>query len=192
MIIIIDAYNILKQHIHDTNITESQRTHFIKLCGKYGKKKGHKMIVVFDAGPYDRPTQFREHNAYVVYSGIHETADTYIKRYLKKHQEYDVLLITSDSDVARYASRLGIPSMDSAHFHTIMQQEVGKRSREVLEKDAPAVKLKKEERPELDALMQEASKVVPTKSEDMLVEEREPKKKLSKRERQLMKKIKKL
>ncbi len=192
MIIIIDAYNVLKQQMNNLQISDAQRERFIKLCGKYGKEKGHKMVVVFDAGPYDMVTQFREHDAYVVYSGYKETADSYIKRYLKNHKEYDVLLISSDSDIARTASRLGIPSMDSEYFYQIMHQEMDYRSDHSVQKKAPPIKITKRTNEELDALMHEASEVVPTKSADVLNEMKTEKQKLSKHDRQMLKKIKKL
>lgn len=192
MIIVIDAYNVLKQQSDTLQVSEKERNRFIALCGKYGTIKGHKVVVVFDAGPYDMVTQFREHGAYVVYSGYRETADSYIKRYLNDHKEYDVLLVSSDADIAREASRLGVPSMDSHHFYQVMMQEVAHRGDAGAQKKSEPVKLTKRTNEEIDALMREASEVVPTKSADVLNEMKSEKRQLSKKERQMLKKIKKL
>lgn len=192
MIIVIDAYNVLKQQVDNLQVSDAQRERFIKLCGKYGKAKGHKMVVVFDAGPYDMTTQMRQHDAYVVYSGYKETADTYIKHYLRQHKEYDVLLVSSDSDIARTASHLGIPSIDSDYFYEIMQQDMRNSLDATAAKNTQPIKLTKRKNEELDALMHEASEVVPTKSADVLNDLQPDTKKMSKQDRQMLKKIKKL
>ena len=191
MIIVIDAYNVLKKYV--TEVSESQRIQFIKQCGTYGKRKGHKMVVVFDAGPYDYPTIAREHGAYVAYSGVRESADQYIKRYFEEHKNQDLLLVSSDNELGQFASHREIPSLDSSYFYRILRQELEKKGGDGLVKKQKIVKTTAEEAPELDQLMEEASKTVPTKSEDIVgdVLEKDSHKR-SKRERKLLEKIKKL
>ncbi len=57
MIILIDGYNVLKQVYPSTQISEAQRQQFINQLRSYGKIKQHKVVLVFDAGPFDRPTK---------------------------------------------------------------------------------------------------------------------------------------
>lgn len=126
MIIVIDAYNVLKQCIHDREIAEHERAHFLSELSSYGRKKRHKLIVVFDGGANEWPTKERSDGTCVIYSGYHETADDYIKTYLKKHRMQDILLVSSDRELNRVADNLDIPSLDAADFYRIIKDEVEK------------------------------------------------------------------
>jgi len=191
MIIIVDAYNVLRQHIHTPLINEHERIAFVKRCGKYGKRKGNKMIVVFDGGHTEWPSQERAHGAYVVYSGAQRSADDYIKKYLKEHKSYDMLLVSSDNELADCASRLNIPSMRAGHFRTLLDQEMSKGKETPVKKQEMA-KTTEKSVPELDVLMRKTK--VESKVED-IVEDAKRKslsRKPSKKERAIIKKIKKL
>ena len=177
MIIIIDGYNVLKHLLHPEFVSDHHKNTFIRQLNKYSKNKGHKIVLIFDGGPYEWPDKERVDGIYVIHSGYKESADEYIKRYLDEYK----------------ASRLGIESIDSLDFYSILQGE--KRDMPEMGKEKKVVKLTKKERPELDELMLEASKNVPGKTEDVIPIKHKRKSlahKLSKKERKMEKKLKKL
>ena len=196
MILLIDAYNVIKQAMLKSKISERERERFIKQLGKYHKIKGHKIELVFDGGPFDFPTKEKSDGVYLIYVGAQETADNYIKRYLDEHKSLDILLVSSDRDICRYASRLGIEQIDAKEFYAILQDAIkaGVSKKEI--RHTKAKKISDTENKELDELMQEGSKVLQYKTEDFelgVKSERASKShKLSKKERKKLKKIKKL
>lgn len=194
MIIVIDGYNVLKQLI-SRDVTDAERKQFIAQLGKYARYKKHKIILVFDGGPYEWPHKERISGIKVIYSGIHESADDYIMRYLDDHRSRDLLLVSSDHELNVWSSRLEIPSMDSSDFYGLLQEalRVDVSDQEAL--GGEVVKITDQES-ELDEIMQEASKVVPIKAEDVVAsvkhDRSSPARKQSKKDRKLMKKLKKL
>lgn len=195
MIIIVDAYNLLRAlPPHGRTISESERNKFFAEVGRYGRRKGHKMVVVFDGGPYEWTYKERVNGVHVVYSGVHETADDYIKGYLDTVRAKDVLLVSSDRELNAWACKLDIPSIGSFQFYQLMQEALrsGEFKKDVAEGEAVKITEQKDE--EIDKIMQEASKVVSLKSEDMVRGRQElPRKgKPGKNERKLLKKLKKL
>jgi len=196
MILLIDAYNVIKQAMLKKTISEKEREYFIKQLGKYHKLKGHKIIVVFDGGPLDFPTKEKSQGIYIIYAGAQETADQYIKSYLDEHKSLDILLVTSDRDICRHAQRLGVEQIDAKEFYAILQNSLQGKAGQRLIKKTKAIKLTDTEHEELDELMQEGSKVLQYKTEDFATgfgDNRASKShKLSKKERKKQKKIKKL
>lgn len=197
MIIVIDAYNLLHSlNLYAKKITEQARNRFITQLGKYGKHKGNKIVLVFDGGQSDWPYQEQVHGVCVVYSGVQESADDYIKEYLTKQRSKDLLLVSSDSELRNYAVRLGISVLRVHEFWPIMQEtmlQAQPSDRKAAAQSAP-VKMIESNSAEIDKLMVQASTVVPLKSEDIIfdssgvVVKHTP----SKKERKLLKKLKKL
>src|SRR3989304_7827762 len=193
MIIIIDGYNVLRHLLHPEFVSDHHKNTFIRQLNKYSKNKGHKIVLIFDGGPYEWPDKERVDGIYVIHSGYKESADDYIKQYLDEHKAQDILLVSTDRDLGAHASRLGIESIDSLDFYSILQGE--KRNIQKMGKEKKVVKLTKKDRPELDELMLEASKNVPGKTEDVIPNKHKRKslaRKLSKKERKMEKKLKKL
>src|SRR3989338_7567717 len=54
MIIIIDGYNLLRL-VHGSECNDAQRRAFVNFMGRYMKKRLHKLVIVFDAGPCTYP-----------------------------------------------------------------------------------------------------------------------------------------
>jgi len=197
MILVIDGYNVIKQALLKNTISDSQRERFIKQLGKYRKIRGHKIELVFDGGSYDWPTREKVNGVYLIYSGYNESADHYIKRYLKEHKSLDILLVSSDRDICNCAARLGIEYIDSKEFYKIMQNRLKLGLSQKTMSQAKAIKLSESEDEELDALMQDASKIVQYKTEDLESLGRSDSREsrahtVSKKERKKLKKIKKL
>lgn len=194
MILLIDGYNVLKQIFFDRKVGQRERKQFIEQLGAYGKKRQHKMIVVFDGGPYERTWQEKIAGVYVVYSGTLETADDYIKRYLEQHKELDLLLVSSDNELRSAAARLSIEAMRSAKFYELVQASLQSNVLPTA-KETEVLKTSEGQDVQLDEIMREGSKKVPTKVEDVVQSKRSRKSKAhrpSKKERKKLKKLKKL
>src|SRR5260221_7699482 len=128
MIIVVDAYNLLRSvPPYKKTITDKERVQFIAHLSAYGRRKGHKVVIVFDGGPHEWPFKEQMKRVTVVYSGIHESADDYIKEYIEAHHMKDLLLVSSDAELNRWADRLNIPSIDSAIFCQLMHQELSSK-----------------------------------------------------------------
>src|SRR5260221_8040614 len=197
MIIVVDAYNLLRSvPPYKKTITDKERVQFIAHLSAYGRRKGHKVVIVFDGGPHEWPFKEQMKRVTVVYSGIHESADDYIKEYIEAHHTQDLLLVSSDSELNRCAERLNIPSIDSSTFAQLMHQELSTKEGFV-EKNSAVIKLHHDNDAviDVDALMMEASKIVPQKSEDVASGPKRhhvKKDQLNKSEKALLKKLKKL
>jgi hypothetical protein len=192
MILVIDGYNVLKNVLHPNYVTDSHRKQFINQLGRYGKKKGHKMVLVFDGGPWERPDQDLVDGVYVVYSGVNQTADHYIKDYLQRYKAYDILLVSTDRELGRYASRLNMHSIDSIDFYELLRHEIADENEP--KQSQQLIKTVQVDRAQVDALMAEGSKVVPHKSEEepLARKRKSPSRRPSKKERSAVEKIKKL
>lgn len=194
MIIVIDGYNVLKQALHKTDISESAKDNFIDQLGKYGKKKGHVVLVVFDGGSTERPYRERVSGITVIHSGFGESADDWIKKYMHQHKGHDLLLVSTDRELGSAVRRLGVSCIDAMDFYGLLQQFHGDRIQVKFGK-SEIVKTAEHELPELDALMHQASRVVHSKLDDM-IEKKDSRSSAahmpSKKEREMLKKLKKL
>ncbi|HRN77621.1 MAG TPA: NYN domain-containing protein [Candidatus Dependentiae bacterium] len=192
MIIIIDGYNLLKQHITDRLITEQERILFIGQMQRYAQRKKHMIIVVFDGGPSDWLHKSQSGRVTELYSGAYKTADDIIKQYLEDYKNKDVLLVSADRDLTDYAVYLDIVSIDPSYFYELVQdtlkdQELGSKSEERLEKTT------QQDDESLDKVMLAFSTSVPVKKEDIKkVSFITNGRKKSKQERMLIEKLKKL
>jgi len=194
MILLIDGYNVLKQVFPAEIVGQRERKRFIEHLGKYGKKRQHKVVLVFDGGPYERDWQEKVAGVYVVYSGTLETADDYIRRYLEKNKKLDLLLISSDRELRSAAARLNIESMHSPEFYKMVVATLRSGSKKTA-KETEVVKTSEGKNVQLDEIMREGSKKVPSKVEDLIRPERSRKSKAhqpKKKERKKLKKLKKL
>ncbi|MDR3550917.1 MAG: NYN domain-containing protein [Candidatus Babeliales bacterium] len=193
MILVIDAYNVLKQALCASHIADSSRQQFIGQLGYYAKKKGHSIILVFDGGSFEWPYKERVNGIQVVHSGIHESADDWIKNYIEHHKAYDILLVSTDRELNSHARRFGIQSLDAIDFYALLQESLGDSMHSKKMIDQKAVKLSESDMPSLDQLMELASRKVITKVEDIMHKERTSKSHTpSKKERHIIQKLKKL
>src|SRR5690349_924443 len=109
MIIVLDAYNLLRAiPPYKKTISQKERAQFIAQLSAYARSKGHKVIIVFDGGPHEWPFKENMKFVQVVYSGMHESADEYIKEYIEIHKAKDLLLVSSDTELNRYAQNRNI------------------------------------------------------------------------------------
>ncbi len=195
VIILVDGYNVLKQ-VHDGElISEQQRRAFIKQLAIYQKIRKHKKImVVFDGGPDTWATQEKIRGILVIYAGSGRIADDYILSFMKEHKEkaHNMLLVSSDRELCSWACDNKVTSIDAYEFYRLMMKAIKPPVK--VPDGQKAIKISEDSSPELDELMQEAARYVTPKSTDLPEKQRRPgvSHKLSKEDRALLKKLKKL
>lgn len=152
--IIIDAYNLLKQIIKSSVASERERTAFIEDIVLYAKKKNSEILLVFDGGSSPKPEGFNKNGIRIVYSGYHQSADDYIKEYIIKNNRKHLILVSSDRALYTTASRYRVTTIDSLAFYDLMQEEFAKKPKLAVKKtNEKAIKLHDDDNAELDALM---------------------------------------
>jgi uncharacterized protein len=129
MLIIIDGYNLIRQseslRRFERKSLEAGRNALLARLAEYRKKKAHNITVVFDGGQSDWIDEGRdkEGEINIFYSRFGERADDVIKR-LAAAAEGDVIVVSSDREIASYANQLGKTSLASTEFETIMQRTI--------------------------------------------------------------------
>lgn len=165
MVILIDGYNLLKQLDPGLYVTEDTRNHLIRLLGAYHKKRGHAIVLIFDGGLVSWPTQELKYGITIVYAGKGKSADDYIKDYISEHVRQDLLLVSSDRELALWANKYEIASIDALPFNGLVRDALYTN-----EKLNPAcnetVKTTTTDDPYLDALMADAAVDVHKKESD--------------------------
>ncbi len=196
MIILIDGYNLLKL-IHGPDLTETQRSAFINLMGRYMKRRQHKVIVAFDAGPCTYPMQEKQHGVQVIFSGEYQSADDVIIHFVRDHSSKEIVVITKDRELISKVIALRAEVIDPIEFYKKVQQALqgAKQTKEV---QGPNIaKLSLDDDPDLDALMREAASMqMPDKDHDdhhTVARHHEPKGRMvSKKQRARLKTLDKL
>lgn len=194
MIILIDAYNLLKQILHTQFVHETQRVKFIKELQDYALKRSNDVVLIFDGG-YDL-YEYEDHARHIeiIYSGQAQTADDVIKKYLKERQGQNILLVSSDRELRDCAKKCSIESIQSLEFYEIMQEvmQYQKKCEEKIEKTL--YKTTKNENLELDLLMEEGSRKLVNKNveHDYVPTRIRNSSKSSKKDKKLLRKILKI
>ena len=129
MHIIIDGYNLIRQSDSLRRLErfslEEGRNELIKRVAGYRRLKGHKTTVVFD-GWMDgsaREEHLKETGVHVVYSRRGETADEVIKRMARAERGGEIIVVTSDRDVADSAVKAGCVAIPSPEFEARIKEE---------------------------------------------------------------------
>lgn len=157
MILVIDAYNVLKAHERMNDINQKQRYHFIVQLISYAKKKDHTLVIVFDGGPYEWPFVNSISRGTVVYSGYNRTADDYIRKYLSENKHNDLFLISSDRELIRKAKQCNVLHMGGYEFFQKVKETLSVISSY---DETEATKLTDRVDQEIDDLMQQAAGMV--------------------------------
>ncbi len=170
MILVIDAYNMLKQLVPERDISQSQRTQFITILKRYVQRKKHAIILVFDGGSYQWLHKEQYGNIQVIYSGLQQTADDYISYYLTEHQYKDMLLVSADHELTGLAATLSIPSIDPMDFYTLIQQTLLSDDKQELYEGILVKMHHTAAHEDIDSVMEQASRVVPIKHADKMIQ----------------------
>lgn len=193
MIVVLDGYNIIKKITHTRQATERERNLFITAVTSYaGVKKLH-IELVFDGGL--SPVLEKEHHGSVrvIYVGTGKSADDYIKDFMSDHCGQDLLLVSADNELRRYAARLQVDSLTSDEFIAVLRGFLQDRNAQGLSKPAPLKKIAKTTAIELDALMIAGSQMMSGHKDDSLKKpSKRSAKKSSKIEKRIVQKINKL
>lgn len=172
MLVIIDAYNLIKQALKKEYVSESEIKYFIKLFKKYSEKKHNQLKVVFDGGPLAYVSRERHGLVEILHSGYSQSADDVIKDIL---QEYvgraNIVMISSDIELQKYADKLGISFLSAKEFYDkIFDVNFSKSKSDEVKRDNQLYKTS--ESNELDELMDIYTKNIQIKREDF--EKQEP------------------
>jgi predicted RNA-binding protein with PIN domain len=213
VIIIIDGYNLLKQVFPKVRgRLDKQRQQFIKMLGHYKFKKGNEIkeiIVVFDGGEWGRATREIRQGIVVVFSGQKSSADDWIYDYAQRHKNKEILLITKDRELIDKCKKYGIDAISVYDFYDIIENTLlGEIESELCRGGSGSIRKYESsddffdeddnygqiDSQALDLLMEQASFDFDKKEEDDEPRHRRKgkSKTLSKKEKKLYKKIKKL
>ena len=194
MILIIDGYNFLKNTQKTLYVSETVRNEFINKLNSYSRSKSHKSIVVFDGGDFSFPTKETIKDVLVIYSGYKKSADEVIKDYLQEHRDKDILLISSDRDLQKFAGLLNLDFISVQEFYNIFFYQKT-FDEEAVVSDDTLYKTTGRNTPELDDLMAREMGRILKKEEDnfnMDVNKNIASDKVPKTQKRLFQKIKKL
>lgn len=196
MLIVIDGYNLLKTAKRPHEIGDDDRRRFIKELVQYVHYVGNRVIVVFDGGEDSRPSSLSHHRVTETYSGYKESADSVIQDLLEENAQREVLLVSTDRALNRYAESLGIPSMDSTVFYSLLHDRLrGVYNEKKYPSRKQESKIQKRDdfksSSELDELMEVGAKKTFRKYVDQEVESGESSHR-SKNDKRLMRLVKKL
>ena len=125
MHIIVDGYNLIRQsdalRRYERLSLEEGRKALIRSISLYKRQRGHKVTVVFDGwqgGPLEEERD-KLSGIDIIYSRKGEKADEVIKRMVQERAE-EIVVVTSDRDIADFVSRRGGTAISSQEFDELM------------------------------------------------------------------------
>lgn len=127
MRIIIDGYNLIRLSSsfrqYERISLEEGRKALLRSLAAYRKNRGHSLTVVFDGWSGGSPNEERdsEGGVEIIYSRLGEKADEVIKR-LAENGEEEIIVVTSDREIATYAAHRGKSVVSSAKFETLLAE----------------------------------------------------------------------
>ncbi|MBV8661197.1 MAG: NYN domain-containing protein [Candidatus Dependentiae bacterium] len=196
MIILIDAYNLFKTVLHVKFISDQQRIQFLQLFEKYAQlRPNNQVILVFDGGQDFYEIEQNYKHITLLYSGAMQIADDVIKKKLYELQSYDILLITCDRELRRYAANYQIESLGSLEFYKILQDIIKQQNKQEVIIAQTIYKTTMNENNDLDILMELGSRrlMIKDKDQDLQIEMRISHNRFdTKKDKKLLKKIAKI
>jgi len=127
MHIIVDGYNLIRQsdvfRHSERKSLEQGRNALIRSLAAYRKIRGHRVTVVFDGWEGGSPVEERDlaGGVEIIYSRLGEKADEVIKRLLQGGNE-ESLVVTSDREIALFATRRGKTAIAAASFDALLER----------------------------------------------------------------------
>ena len=128
MHILIDGYNLIRQSVilrrFERQSLEAGRNALIAWLADYRRKKDHYITVVFDGWESGQPQEERDYSAgiSIIYSSRGEKADEVIKR-LTAGSDEEIIVVSSDREIVSYATRRGKATLSSAEFESIVNKQ---------------------------------------------------------------------
>ena len=149
------------------------------------------MLIIFDGGPTAWPEIFAPSTyTKVIYVGHGKSADDYIKESLEIHKHENVVLVSSDRELNRFAAQRSIPSVEAHAFLHLVDDVFELKGSSERKINGKLHKITQGNNETLDELMSVLEPVIKKEEGDMKSPSK--KKTLSKKERFLLEKLKKL
>lgn len=117
---LIDGYNLMHQFPEwqkriQTDLT-SARNRFLACLSRFAQTKRVRITVIFD-GQEQRIQDSHSHGIRVLFSKPPQKADDLLKKCIaKKEGEKELIVVTSDQEIVRYAKICGVSVESSKHF----------------------------------------------------------------------------
>ncbi len=126
LIILIDGYNLLRHTFYNVKgKLVKQREQFIRQLGYYKSKKSiGKIIAVFDGGLSRHATREVHGGVVVMYSGQKSSADDWILDFVKKNKEKEMLLVTMDNELKDKCANYGVDNIGVKDFYDLVQNSL--------------------------------------------------------------------
>jgi len=192
MLLLIDGYNLIKNSSSQLFVSDSLRKHYVNQLNIYCKRKNHKVILVFDGGNFSFPSRETEDFVTIIYSGYKSSADDVIKAYISENRSKDLLLISSDRELQKFAKSLKVEFISSKEFYQALYQKNEASKTSLIKSKDEFVKISDSNDKELDELMSNISNVAIIKEDDIISKKYGSSGSVSKNEKKVIKKIKKL
>jgi predicted RNA-binding protein with PIN domain len=128
MHIYIDGYNLIRQSIRlrrfERQSLEAGRNALLEWLARYKRTKDHRITVVFDGWLGGSAKEERDYanGIFIIYSPKGVKADEVLKRIIASSDE-DILVISSDREIASYAVRRGKAALSSPEFESIVERQ---------------------------------------------------------------------
>jgi predicted RNA-binding protein with PIN domain len=128
MHILIDGYNLIRQSVSlkrfERQSLEAGRNALIAWLADYRRQKDHRITVVFDGWESGQPLEERDYSSgiSIIYSSRGVKADDVLKRITASTDE-EILVVSSDREIASYATRRGKATLSSAEFESIVNKQ---------------------------------------------------------------------
>lgn len=199
MVIIVDAYNYIKQVVQVSFAHERTIQDIVRQFIEYANLRKNEIILVFDAGPYQRVTYEQVHpSVQIWYSGEYASADDVIKDLVDEKKAQDILIVTSDREICAYATLHNIVSIGSPEFAYVFSRVV-QASQKVDQKiKGTLIKTSVNQNEKLDAWMEMASRSLVQKDKqyeintEIILQSLYSTHKISKTDKRLLKKLSKI
>jgi hypothetical protein len=127
MHIYIDGYNLIRQSIRlrrfERQSLEAGRHALVEWLARYRRRKDHRITVVFDGWVGGSAREERDFSAgiFIIYSPKGVKADEVLKRIIASSDE-EILVISSDREIASFAVRRGKATLSSPEFESIVER----------------------------------------------------------------------
>jgi predicted RNA-binding protein with PIN domain len=204
MVLLIDGYNLLRNIFHkQKGKLDKQRKDLIQQLSYYKKKKNLEIVLVFDGGLFNHATREIRGGVAVIFSGQHSNADDWIYKYVNKNKEKEILLVTQDRELINRCGKHNVDSLDVADFYKLLQDVlIGETNNPIVSGNTKSVQKYDHEiddiyqqidREGLDLLMSQSDVSSVLKDDEVSKKIRKSKSKtLSKKEKKILNKLKKL
>lgn len=142
--ILIDGYNMIRQSealsAMERISLQAGREALLERLASYKRTRHHPITVVFDGTHAQNPVQARTRykGINIIFSRPGELADTVIKRLVTRERERAVV-VSSDKEIADFASVHGAVSMGSVEFENKMEmtEQVDRTPADFSQEDLP-------------------------------------------------------